>query len=66
LLFKTIKITIYRTVILLLVLYGSETWSLTLREEHRLMVLENRVLRRIVGPRRDEVTGECKKLSLTL
>jgi hypothetical protein len=40
------------------VLYGCETWSLTLREEHRLRVFENRVLRRIFGPRRDEVTGE--------
>jgi hypothetical protein len=41
-----------------MVLYGSETWSLTLREEHRLRVFENRVLRRIFGPKRDEVTGE--------
>jgi hypothetical protein len=40
------------------VLYGHETWSLTLREEHRLRVFENRVLRRIFGPKRDEVTGE--------
>jgi hypothetical protein len=44
------------------VLYGCETWSLTLREEHRLRVLENRVLRRIFGPKRDEVTGEWRKL----
>jgi hypothetical protein len=44
------------------VLYGCETWSLTLREEHRLRVFENRVLRRIFGPRRDKVTGGCKKL----
>jgi hypothetical protein len=44
------------------VLYGCETWSLTLREEHRLRVFENRVLRRIFGPKRDEVTGEWKKL----
>jgi hypothetical protein len=43
-------------------LYGCETWSLTLREEHRLKVFENRVLRRIFGPKRDEVTGECRKL----
>jgi hypothetical protein len=42
--------------------YGCETWSLTLREEHRLRVLENRVLRKIFGPKRDEVTGEWKKL----
>jgi hypothetical protein len=44
------------------VLYGCETWSLTLREEHRLRVFENRVLRRIFGPERDEVTGEWRKL----
>jgi hypothetical protein len=44
------------------VLYGCETWSLTLREEHRLRVFENRVLRRIFGPRRDEVTGGWRKL----
>jgi hypothetical protein len=43
-------------------LYGRETWSLTLREEHRLTVLENRVLRRIFGPRRDEVTGGWRQL----
>jgi hypothetical protein len=52
---------IYKTVILP-VLYGCETWSLTLREEHRLRVFENRVLRRIFGPKRDEVTGEWRKL----
>jgi hypothetical protein len=45
-----------------MVLYGCETWSLTLREEHRLKVFENRVLRRIFGPKRDEVTGEWRKL----
>jgi hypothetical protein len=44
------------------VLYECETWSLTLREEHRLRVFENRVLRRIFGSKRDEVTGEWKKL----
>jgi hypothetical protein len=44
------------------VLYGYETWSLTLREEHRLRVFENRVLRRIFGQKRDEVTGEWRKL----
>ena len=44
------------------VLYGCETWSLTLREEGRLRVFENRVLRRIFGPTRDEVTGEGRKL----
>ena len=52
---------IYRTIILP-VLYGYETWSLTLRAEYRLRVLENRVLRRIFGPKRDEVTGEWRKL----
>ena len=58
LLSKNIKIMIYRTIILPLVLYGCETWSLTLREDHRLRVFENRVLRRMFGPKRDEVTGE--------
>jgi hypothetical protein len=52
----------YRTIILPLVLYGCETWSLTLKEERRLRVFENRVLRRIFGPKRDEVTGEWRKL----
>ena len=50
------------TIILPVVLYGCETWSLTLREEHRLRVFEKRVLRRIFGPRRDGVTGEWRKL----
>jgi hypothetical protein len=54
------KIRIYKTIISPLVLYGCETWSLTLREEHRLRVFENRVLRRIFGPKRDEVTGEWR------
>ena len=58
LLSKNLKIKIYRTVILLVVLYGCETWSLTLREERRLRAFENRVLRRVFGPKRDEVTGE--------
>jgi len=62
LLFKNLKIKIYRTIILPVVLYGCETWSLTLREEHRLWVFENRVLRRIFGPKRDEVTGEWRKI----
>ena len=62
LLYKYIKIKIYRTVILCVVLYGCETWSLTLREERRLRVFENRVLGRIFGPKRDEVTGEWRKL----
>jgi hypothetical protein len=45
-----------------IVLYGCETWSLTLREEHKLRVFENRILRRIFGPRRVEVTGEWRRL----
>ena len=49
-------------IILPFVLYGCETWSLTLREERRLRVFENRMLRRIFGPKRDEVTGEWRKL----
>ena len=53
---------IYRAIILPVVLYGCETWSLTLREERRLRVFENRVLRRVFGPKRDEVTGEWRKL----
>jgi hypothetical protein len=57
LLSKNLKIRIYKTIILAAVLYGCETWSLTLREEHRL-----RVLRKIFGPKRDEVTGERRKL----
>jgi hypothetical protein len=48
--------------ILPLILYGHKTWSLTLREKHRLRVFENRVLRRIFGPKRDEVTGGWRKL----
>jgi hypothetical protein len=50
-------------VILPVVLYGRETWSLTLREEHRLRVFENRVLRRIFGPKRDDLTAEWRKLN---
>jgi hypothetical protein len=49
-----VKFKIYKTVILLVVLYGYETWSLTLRKEHSLRVFENRVLRRIFGPKREE------------
>jgi len=62
LLSKNLKIKMYRTIILPVVLYGCETWLLTLWEECRLRVFENRVLRRIFGPRRVEVTGECWKL----
>ena len=53
---------IHRTVILPVVLYGCETWSLTLSEERRLRVFEDTVLRGIFGPKRDEVTGEWRKL----
>jgi hypothetical protein len=62
LLSKNLKIRIYKTIILPVVLYGCETLSLTLREEYRLAVSENRVLRRIFGPMRDEVTREWRKL----
>jgi len=55
---KNIKIKTHRTIILPVVLYGCETWSLALREEHRLRVFENRILRRILGPKKDKVTGE--------
>ena len=61
LLSKTLKIEMYRTMILPVVLYGCETWSLTLREELRLRVFENRVLTIVFGPKRDEVTGEWRK-----
>jgi hypothetical protein len=57
-----LKFKIYKPIILSVVLYGCETWSLTLREEHRLRVFENRVLRGIFGPTRDEVIGEWRKL----
>ena len=63
LLSKNIKIKIHRTIILSVVLYGCNTWSLMLREVHRLKVYENRVLRRIFGPRRDEVIGEWRRLN---
>ena len=58
LLSKNLKIKIYRTIILPVVLYGCEAWSLTLREERKLRVIENVLLRKIFGPRRDEVKGE--------
>jgi len=57
LLSKNKKIKIYRTIILLVVLYGCKTWSLTLREKHRLRVFENRMLRRTFRPKRDEIRG---------
>jgi hypothetical protein len=54
-------VKIYKNIILPVVLYGCETWSLTLREKHRRRVFEKRVLRRIFGPKRDDVTGEWRK-----
>ena len=62
LLSRNLTIKINRTIILPVALYKYETWSLTLREERRLRVIENRVLRRIFRPRRDKVTGEWRKL----
>ena len=61
LLSKNLKIKIYRTKILLFVLYGCETWTLTLRKECKLRVFKNRVLRRIFGPKRYEVPGKLRK-----
>jgi hypothetical protein len=57
-----VKVRIYKTLILPAVLYGCETWSLTVREEHKLSVFENRVFRRIFGPKKDGVTGGWRKL----
>ena len=65
LLSKNIKLKIYKTVILPVILYGCETWTLTLREEKRLRVFENKVLRKIFGPKRDEETGEWRRLHNT-
>ena len=62
LLSKNLKIKIHWTIILSVILYRCETWSLTLWEERKLTVFENTVLRRIFGPRRDEVTGEGRRL----
>ena len=64
LLSKKMNVKTYKTIIglLLVVLYGCETWSLTLREEHKLRVFENKVLRKIFGAKRDEITGELRKL----
>ncbi|KAJ4448482.1 hypothetical protein ANN_10498 [Periplaneta americana] len=62
LLSKNVKVRIYKTVLLPVVLYGCETWTLTLREEQRLRVFENKVLRKISGAKMDEVTGEWRKL----
>jgi len=63
LLSENLKIKIYRTIILPVVLCGCETWSLTLREERRLRVFAKRVLRRVFWPKRDKVTGEWRKLN---
>jgi len=65
LLSKNLKNKIYKSIILPVVLYGCETWSLILREERRLRVFENRMLRRMFGSKRDEVTGEWRKLNNT-
>jgi hypothetical protein len=62
LLSKHLKIKVYRTIILPIILYGCETWSLTLREERKLRLFENMVLRRIFGPWREEVKGEWRRL----
>ena len=62
LLYKNLKIKIHRIIILLVVLYGCETWSLTLRKKRRVKVFKNRVLRRIFGSESDEVAREWKKL----
>jgi hypothetical protein len=59
---KNLKIGIHKTIILSVILYGCETWSLTQREKHRLRVLENKVLKRIFGQKRDDVTGGWRKL----
>ena len=59
---KNMKIKTHRTVSLLVVLYGCEAWFLTLRDKHRLRVFENRLLRKISGPKRHEVTGEWRRL----
>ena len=59
---KKLKVNTYKTIILLVVSYDCETWSLTLREEHRLQVFKNKVLRKIFGAKRDENTGEWRKL----
>ena len=60
--FCALHLQLYRTIILPVVLYGCETWSLTLREEKKLRVFENMLLRRIFGPRRDELKGEWRRL----
>jgi hypothetical protein len=61
LLSRNVKVKIYKTIIIPIVLYGCENWYLTLREEHRLRVCEKRILRRLFRPKRDEVPGEWRK-----
>jgi hypothetical protein len=63
LLSRNVKVKLYKTIILPVVLYGCETWSLMLREEDRLRVFENRILRRIFGPKMDEVTGSMEEVA---
>jgi len=62
LLSKYLKIKIYRNIVLPVFLYGCETWSLTVREERRLRVFDDRMLRRIFGPKRNKIAGEWRKL----
>ena len=62
LLSKKLKVNTYKTIILPVVLYGCETWSLTLREEHTLRVFKNEVLKKIFGAKKDKITGEWRKL----
>ena len=59
---KKLKVKTYKTIMLPVVLYGCDTWSLTLREQRRLRVFENKVLRKIFGAKEDEITGEWRKL----
>jgi hypothetical protein len=66
LLSKNVKVRIYKTIILPVVLYGCETWSLTVREEHKPRMFENRVLRRIFGPKRDELRYKCLPVVCTV
>ena len=65
LLCKNLRVKTYKTIILPVVLYDCETWSLTLREEHRLRVFENKVIRKIFGAKKDKITGEWRKLHNT-
>jgi hypothetical protein len=62
LLTRNVNVKLKKNTILPVVLYGCESWSLTLREEHKLRVFENRAIRRISGPKKDDVTGELRKL----